>query len=220
MRNILIVCFALISISGKAQVGVFGGLTTVKSLGYQGVYPGINFGVEAPKDDMISFFGRVIMTLPKGIDDSIAATAIDPSTTFPSIKYVPCRFTNSVFNIQCGTRYYLGNGYDYGLSAYGGSIFEVGTLGVRRKIKGDLDESKYEMVSSTGVVYPNKGRIFAMNLGLNAGIKYNVYFGVFFLDFTGSYSLFAFASNPLANDYSRYSQLNFTVNVGFRKDIF
>ena len=218
-KSLLISLLTLFAFAAKAQTGVAGGATLVKGIGYPGVYSGLHLGVEIPRDDMVSFFGRVIATLPNSTSDSIRVEAIDPSTTFPSTKYVPCKFTNSVFNIQAGTRYYLGNGYDYGLSAYGGSIFELSTLGVKKK-SDSYDETKYQFISSTGTPYTNKGRTIAMNLGLNAGIKYNMYFGVIYFDITGSYSLFGLGTNALATDYSRYSPLNFTFNLGFRKDIF
>lgn len=218
-KSLLISLLMFVAFTGKAQTGVAGGATLVKGIGYSGVYSGIHLGVEIPRDDMVSFFGRIITTLPNSVNDSIRVEAIDPTTTFPSTKYVPCKFSNSVFNIQAGTRYYLGNGYDYGLSAYGGSIFELATLGVRKKSDA-YDETKYQFISSSGTAYTNKGRTIAVSLGLNAGIKYNTYFGVLYFDITGSYSLFGIGTNALATDYSRYSPLNVTFNLGFRKDIF
>lgn len=220
--RLLVVLFSIPALISFGQVGVFGGASVVKGFGQRGVYyTGINAGVEVPRDDMTSFFGRVIMSLPYKEEGSIQATAIDPTTTFPSVKQVPCEFRNSVFNLQFGTRYYVGNGYDYGLSAYGGSIFELGTMGVTRKVAdGAYDEDKYMLVDSENQEYPKRGRIISFNLGLNAGVKYNFMFGVLFFDVTGSYSLFPLSSNALSTDYGNFAYVNFGFNIGYRKDIF
>ncbi len=219
--RLLALLFSVPAFMSFGQVGVFGGASIVKGFGQPGIYQGINFGVEVPRDDMTSFFGRVVMTLPYKEEGTIQATAIDPATTFPSIKDVPCEFRNSVFNLQFGTRYYVGNGYDYGLSAYGGSIFEVGTVGVSRKVDKDAyDEEKYALVNSENQEYANRGRIISFNLGLNAGVKYNFMFGVLFFDVSGSYSLFPISSNALSSAYGRFAYVNFGFNLGYRKDIF
>lgn len=221
-NNLLAGFFCLSAFLSFGQVGVFGGASVVKGFGQRGVYyKGLNVGVEVPRDDMTSFFGRMIITLPYKELGTIQASAIDPSTTFPSVKQVPCEFRNSILNLQFGTRYYVGNGYDYGLSGYGGSIFEIGTVGVSRKVADDsYDSDKYILVNGDNQEYPNRGRILSLNLGLNAGVKYNFMFGVLFFDVTGTYSLFPLSSNALSTDYGRFSSVNFGFNLGYRKDIF
>lgn len=216
----LIALLVLLGSGSFAQIGVSGGGTVLKSFGIKGAYPGIHLGVEVPRDDMVSFFGRMVLTLPSYVADTILVEAIDPTTTFPSTKYVPTRFGNSYLNFACGTRYYLGNGYDYGISAYGGSTFEISTMGVKRGATGEFDDTKYQFISSSGNEFADRGRVIMMNLGLSAGVKYNFFFGVVYLDITGSYLLFNIASNEFAAYYARVSPLMFSVNVGYRKDIF
>lgn len=205
----------------NAQVGVFGGTSIYKSAYVPGFYTGLQVGAEVPRDDMVSFFGRVTASFPQVSIDTIRVEAIDPTTTFPGVKDVETKFKNSVVNFQFGTRYYLGNGYDYGFSAYGGSIFEISALTVKRSATdADFDESKYQFVSSDSQLYAEKGSVFLVNLGLSAGVKYNFYFGLLYFDVTGSYNLFPMFTNAFSRDYGRASAINFTMNLGFRKDIF
>jgi len=204
----------------NAQVGIFGGTSIYKSALVKGFYTGIQLGAEVPRDDMVSFFGRVTATLPQVSTDTIRLEAIDPTTTFPGVKDVEAKFKNSVVNFQFGTRYYLGNGYDYGLSAYGGSIFEISAMTVRTSTTESYDESKYEFISTDSRPYDKRGSVFLVNLGLSAGVKYNFYFGLLYFDVTGSYNLIPVFTNDLSRDYGRASAINFTFNLGFRKDIF
>jgi hypothetical protein len=223
MKKLLL--FGLALVFGNllnAQVGIFGGTSIYKSAYVKGFYTGLQLGAEVPRDDMVSFFGRVTATLPQVSIDTIRLEAIDPTTTFPSVINAEAKFKNSVVNFQFGTRYYLGNGYDYGLSAYGGSIFEISALTVKRTTTESYDETKYQFVSPDAPPQPysQRGSVFLVNLGLSAGVKYNFYFGLVYFDVTGSYNLFPVFTNALSRDYGRASAINFTMNLGFRKDIF
>ena|SRR6218665_1896040 len=221
MKKILL--FGLTLILGNllnAQVGVFGGTSIYKSAYVKGIYTGLQFGAEVPRDDMVSFFGRITATLPQVSIDTIRLEAIDPTTTFPGVIDAESKFKNSVVNLQFGTRYYLGNGYDYGISAYGGSIFEISALTVKRSTTESYDETKYQFISSDSQPYAERGSVFLVNLGLSAGVKYNFYFGLVYFDVTGSYNLFPVFTNAFSRDYGRASAINFTMNLGFRKDIF
>lgn len=221
MKNAWITCFVLLTTIGiNAQTGVSGGLSLLKGFGVDKVYTGVHLGIEIPKDDEVSFFVRMTTTLRNYETGQITGQAIDPTTTSPQVVTTDCRFGTSYFNIEGGTRYYLGNGYDYGWSAYGGTLFTLSTMGIRRDVTGTIDESKYQFVSSDNYEYTSKGRTIAVNIGLNAGVKNHFSFGMLYFDVTAGYALFALNSNALARDYSSYSPLLFTFNLGFRKDIF
>lgn len=217
----LFLSLVLVAHYTSAQTGVSSGLTILKSFGIQKPYTGMHIGVEIPRDDEQSFFGRVTFTLKNKVDDSLISTAIDPTTTFPQQKYADTRFGFSYLNFEGGTRYYIGSGYDFGWSAYGGTIFGVSISNISRKTTDkDFDESKYEFVGSDNSPYPEKGRIIALNLGLNAGVKNHFVFGMLYFDVTLGYSILALPSNNLAAEYNQFSQLMFSFNLGFRKDIF
>ncbi len=221
MKNNLIIVFFLFVVKlAFAQTGVSSGLTVIKSFGIQKPYTGMHIGLEIPRDDEQSFFGRVTFTLKNKIDDSLYATAIDGTTTFPQQKYAATQFGFSFLNFEGGTRYYIGSGYDFGWSGYGGTIFGVSISNISRKTTGDIDESKYEFVASDNTPYPEKGRIIALNLGLNAGVKNHFAFGMLYFDVTLGYSILALPSNSLAAEYNQFSQLMFSFNFGYRKDIF
>ncbi len=221
MKRYLAIVAILVSVSGNAQVGVTGGASFLKGFGIDGLYKGMHLGVEVPRDDMVSFYGRMIITLPNYTTDTMQAAAIDPSTTFPSQVFAETKFGNSYLNLQAGTRYYLGSGYDYGFSAYGGSIFELTTMGVTRHNQESIDESKYVFVDNSGQpVTDTRGRVLGFSLGLNAGVKYNVPFGLFYFDLTGSYLVFGLPSNRLAASYNSFAPLSFGFNLGFKKEIY
>lgn len=216
-RFVLLVCIAL-AIYGNAQTGVSGGLTMIKGFGVPKAYPGIHIGVEIPRDDQVSFYGRVTATLSNMSDKTFSANAeARDLSTSPQVKTVPYTVKMNYINLEGGTRYYIGNGYDYGWCAYGGSVFMISVNSVKAKFS-DFDESKYQL--SDGLT--SKGRILALNLGLNAGVKNHFSFGMLYFDMTLGYSLFAIPSNAMAQQGGGqlYSPLNFAFNMGFRKDLY
>ncbi|MBI3238726.1 MAG: hypothetical protein HYZ43_07810, partial [Flavobacteriia bacterium] len=63
MKQIVLIGSLLISVLGMAQTGVSGGITMIKGFGIPKAYPGIHIGVEIPRDDEVSYFGRLTTTL-------------------------------------------------------------------------------------------------------------------------------------------------------------
>jgi hypothetical protein len=219
MRQLLLLGFVAFALIGRAQTGVSGGFTMLKGFGIPKVYPGIHLGVEIPRDDEVSFYGRVTATLSNasGEESSINVEARDPATTFPNVKQVNYDVKMNYVNLEGGTRYYIGNGYDYGWSAYGGSMFMLSINSVKAQFS-DFDEDKYALPNGM----TEKGRILALNLGLNAGVKNHFMFGMLYFDLTLGYALFAIPSNDIANQGGgqMYSPLTFGFNLGFRKDLY
>jgi len=203
-----------------AQTGVAGGLTVLKAFGVPKVYPGIHIGIEIPRDSEVSYFGRITYTLPNYVSDSMQVEAIDLNT-YPYVDYKDVRLGMNYFNIEGGTRYYLGgNGYDYGWSAYGGSLLMLSINTVKFKVDEEFDESKYRFSDASGNDLPEKGSIVALSFGLNAGVKNHWSFGMLYFDINLAYSLFALPSNQLAQTKSSFSPLLFGFNLGFRKDLY
>lgn len=219
MRQLLLLACVALTLIGRAQTGVSGGLTVIKGFGVPKIYPGIHIGVEIPRDDEVSFYGRVTSTLSNESSEVAQANAEarDPTTTFPNVKTVNYTTKMNYINLEGGTRYYLGNGYDYGWSAYGGSVFMLSINSVKADFD-DYDESLYELQDGL----TEKGRIIALNLGLNAGVKNHFTFGMLYFDMTLGYALFAIPSNQTASQGGGllYSPLTFGFNFGFRKDLY
>ncbi len=213
---IIVNCWMLFAM---AQTGVSAGFTTIKGVGYPEWYKGLHLGFEFPKDDMVSYYGRIIASFPHNVEDTIYATAIS-TTTSPYIKQVGIQTGTSYFNFEGGNRYYIGNGYDYGWSAYGGTVISVSTMGVKIKPEKSYDQSLYELTDGNGNPFNDRGRVFAFGLGLNAGIKNHFSWGMLYFDMTGNYMLYAAASNATASAYQRFGFLNFSFNFGIRKDIY
>jgi len=218
MRQLLLAGFMVSTFLGIAQTGVNGGITMIKGFGVPKAYPGIHLGVEIPRDDQVSYFGRITTTLSNTSDETGFANAeARDLATSPQVKQVEYAVKMNYTNIEGGTRYYIGNGYDYGWSAYGGSMFMLSINTIHAKFK-DFDESLYQLQSG----FTDKGRILGLNLGLNAGIKNHFSFGMLYFDMTLAYSLYAIPSNSLAQQGGSglYTPLMFAFNLGFRKDLY
>lgn len=218
MKQIVLIGSLLISVFGIAQTGVSGGLTMIKGFGIPKAYPGIHIGIEIPRDDEVSYFGRLTTTLSNFSDEpGLANAEARDVMTSPQVKQVKYDVKMNYTNIEGGTRYYLGNGYDYGWSAYGGSMFML-TINSMKANYQDFDESLYKLQDGL----TEKGRIIALNLGINAGVKNHFSFGMLYFDMSLAYSLFAIPSNTLASQGSQnlYTPLTFSFNLGFRKDLY
>lgn len=214
-------CFAFVS---NAQVSVYGGTSLLKGFTAQKPFFGFLGGIELPRSNDVTFYGRVGYYFPQKEETTYSAnvTAINQTTT-PynlSVNYVS---KTNYFTIEGGTRRYLGNDYDNGFSVYGGTNFML----VLNTVKRDYEkydatgqyqwESKYEVATTE----PNKGSIMSLAVGLQGGLKYTLpATGTFFFDINGQYAIFGKANNATAGNTNLYSSLFFTFNLGFRKDLY
>lgn len=219
MKIISFLILVLISCHAYTQTGIAVGGTLINGFGSQKNLPGISLGVEIPRDNESSLFIRSSFTTRSTTSESVLFQAIDPLTS-PVVKNGVCDFKNGIFNLEGGTRYYFGEGYDSGLALYGGTIVMMNTNGVVRREATGVDETKYEFVNSLGNPYTKKGRIISLNIGVNVGIKKHIGVGMVFFDVTAAYSLLGLSSNDLAKDYGTFSPLIFAFNIGFRRDLY
>ncbi len=217
----LIIAFTVLFFSHTvfSQTGISVGGSIINGFGSQKYLPGINLGVEIPRDNESSFFIRASFTSRSKSTETVLFQAIDPLTS-PVVKNGVSDFKNGMFNLEGGTRYYFGEGYDSGMALYGGTIVMLNTNGVVRKEASGVDETKYEFVNSLGEPYPQKGRIVSLNIGLNVGFKKHIGVGMVFFDVTAAYSILGLSSNDLANEYGTFSPLIFAFNLGFRRDLY
>lgn len=218
----LTISFSILTQASYGQFGISGGMSMLKPFGIRSFYPGMHFGVEIPTNDQVTIYLRLTATLRNNYVDTVRYEAID-FTTSPQIIDVPVKFGSGHINFEGGNRYYIGNGYDdFGLSAYGGTVYQLYTMGVKRKNQAEVDETKYVFKDNTGqsISMPERGRVLAFALGLNGGVQYNMASSTFYFDISASYNLFAFASNKLASYYGNYAPLNFAFSVGYRRTLF
>jgi hypothetical protein len=204
-------------ISINAGTGLLKGFTTDKS------FFGLNAGIEMPRSNDITFYGRIGHYFPR-FEEQVNSTFVTASdfTTIPYQLSVNYQSKMNYTTFEGGTRYYLGNDYDNGFSLYGGGNFMLYINSVKRDYEkedatGNYSwEANYQLPTNE----PEKGKILSIAMGLQGGMKYTIpATGTFYFDVNGQYSIFGQASN---NNISTelYSPLFFTINIGFRKDLY
>jgi hypothetical protein len=205
-----------------SQLSLNGGLGTLNGFGVKKTFFGLNLGLEYPKSNQTTIFGRIAYYIPRNEDDSTQAYASAISTTtFPYTLQRNYIVSTGYLTIEGGTRYYLLNGYDNGFSIYGGSTILVCVNKIKRNY-GDwnytYNEANYENYGDA------KGTILNLGVGLQGGLKYTFpSIGTFFCDFSGNYLIIRQASNGVVNESTNYpfnSAMLFTFNLGFRKDFY
>lgn len=220
MKKLLILFAVLLAGGAQAQVGISGGGGLLKGFGQPRPWGGLHIGVEIPRDDAVSIYGRFSHYFAQANQDSVyaSAEARDPST-FPSVIGVSGVSGMNYNILEGGTRYYLGDGYDFGWAAYGGSNLMLVFNKVKNQYQG-FDETLYKL--SDG--YDRTGSIFSLGFGLNGGVKYSMEeVGTFYFDLALNYIIFGQASNYTASEQfgqnGLYRPLLFTFNLGYRRDI-
>jgi hypothetical protein len=223
-KSISIAVICLLSLNAQSQVSLNLGLGPLKGFGVPKSFFGFHGGVELPRNNDVTFYLRLGYYLPKKEDNIMTeyVTAID-LTTNPSTLGVQYQSSTNYTTIEGGTRYYLGNDYDNGFSIYGGSNFMLIINSVKNNYeKYDYTgvyewENNYELPQNT----EDKGKIISVALGLQGGVKYTFPArGTIYADITGSYALFAKASNNTAANSNLYAPMIFIFNVGYRKDLY
>lgn len=218
IKHLVVVIILLMGTNAAlAQFGLSGGMSVLKGFGVQKPYIGMHFGGEIPRDDQISLYAR--LSLYARQQEPFKGATIVTATDFTTIPYSQTIGYSSTFNytiIEGGTRYYIGNGYDSGFGAYGGSTIMLAVNTVKRKYD-DYDQAKYELPASE----LSKGSIFNLGFGLGGGVK-NTFAGIgtLYLDLNLAYMILSTASNSTAQNTSLYAPLLFSFNLGFRKEFY
>jgi hypothetical protein len=218
IKYLVVVVILLIgSTAAQAQFGVSGGMSVLKGFGVQKPYIGMHFGGEIPRDDQISLYAR--LSLYARQQEPTNGFTIVTATDFTTVPYSQTISYSSTFNytiVEGGTRYYIGNGYDSGFGAYGGSTVMLAVNSVKRRYD-DYDQAKYELPSSE----LSKGSIFNLGFGLGGGLK-NTFAGIgtVYFDMNLAYMILSTASNSTAQNTSLYAPLLFSFNFGFRKEFY
>ena len=218
----LILLFTFLVGDFFSQISANAGLGTLNGFGVKKTFFGLNLGLEYPKSNQTTIFGRIAYYIPRNEDDSTQAyaTAIS-TTTFPYSLPRNYIVSTGYLTIEGGTRYYLLNGYDNGFSIYGGSTILVCVNKIKRNYADwnhSFNEANYENYGDA------KGTILNLGVGLQGGLKYTLpSIGTFFCDLSGNYLVIRQASNDMVGESTNYpfnSALLFTFNLGFRKDFY
>lgn len=220
MRNrIVLLLMLVVSLGLRAQVGISAGVSSVKGFGIPKPYLGMHLGVEIPRDDAISFYGRASFSLPNRGDfqGTTYATAIDQANTTPYLQTVTYNDKMNYTVLEGGSRHYIGDGYDSGFGAYGGTNVSIIFNKVSRDYS-DFDQTKYQLDQNQN---QTKGSIFNLGLGLTGGVK-NTFAGIgtFYFDVNVSYLLISLPSNSLAQQGELYTPLLFNFALGFRRELY
>ena len=214
-RNSLVLTALVLSFGASAQFGVTAGPTLVKSLGSPKSLLGFHIGGELSQDDESSYFGRISF-MPGSTEDGFNEIALTGNTS--AAPYSTTTFTTKTnfTRIEGGMRYYLGDGYETGLSAYGGSKLVLAL----NKIKADYtpyNEVLYRLPDGAAAF----GTVFGFGFGLQGGVKYGIIgLGTIYFDVGFDYLFTQSASNGMWQFSSYLNQPLFSFNLGFRKDLF
>lgn len=207
------------------QVSISAGGSMLKGFGPTNPWGGFHIGVEIPRDDAISLYARYTHHFEQ-MSKELGQTGLrstDPLATYPNLY--PYVMNSMNYNmIEGGTRYYLGNGFDYGWGAYGGTNIMLVFNQVKDKYYlydeifsyyPAFDLESYEIDPE----YRSAGSILSLGFGLQGGVKYSmVPFGTIYFDAGINYMIFAQGSTTYVYP-NMFNQLIFTFNLGFRKDI-
>ena len=218
-----IIFIFLFSLTSFSQVSINAGTSILRGFTTDKSFFGFNAGIEMPRSNDITFYGRIGHYLPKNEEqiNSSTVNAID-LTTSPYNLQVNYQTKMNYTTIEGGTRYYLGNDYDNGFSLYGGGNFMLYFNSIKRDYeKEDATgtytwEDKYQLSPNE----TDKGKIISIAMGVQGGMKYTIpATGTFYFDVNGQYSIFGQASNSNIST-ELYSPLFFTFNIGYRKDLY
>lgn len=195
------------------QLSVHAGGSMLLGFTSPGPWGGIHIGLEVPRDDAISIYGRFTHHF-RASGDSLGYTLGIPKN--PADPYINVGSVATMdYNIlEGGTRYYIGNGFDYGWAAYGGSCIML-VFNSEKVRYNDFDQSKYDLDTYSY----SDGNIFSLGFGLGGGVKFSSgRAGTFYFDLNLAYMIFGQASSDFVSG-SMYNPLIFNFNLGYRRDI-
>lgn len=216
MKSILLIFILTTTLCSFGQISVSAGGSILNNFGSGREFIGFSLGGEYALDDESSYFGR--LNFYPGVKnrrmDSVLLQPYDIAQPFAFVNALP---KTSYFSLEGGARYYIGDGYEYGFSGYGG--YKVSILHCKVKLNTDeFDETKYRFPDN----YGPEGALLALTVGIGAGIKYSIgTVGTVYLDGSIDYPILSSFTNR-SIEYTDYlkSLVFFSLNIGFRKDLY
>lgn len=215
MKSLSLIIALIVAGSVSAQLSLSAGSSTIKGFGSPKWFTGFHIGVEVPRDDAMSFYGKYTHQFARG-GESIAGYAVaNETTTSPYILNISGVPTMNYHILEGGTRHYIGDGFDFGFGAYGGTNFML-IFNKSTARYSDFDENSYTLDPSSNY----DGSIISIGAGLSGGVKYTIpRFGTIYTDLNATYLFFGQRSNETTYT-GLYSNVLFGFNVGYRRDLF
>lgn len=216
----------LISVSLHAQISLSAGTGMINGFSSDKSFLGLHGGFELPSNNDVTIYARVGHYFSRHDDNpgTSSVTLIDwTDNTMPFQLQVQNNSTFNYTTIEGGTRYYIGNDYDNGLSAYGGTngmlVFnQVKLQHDKTDITGTYEWEDNYTLSTDG---EDRGVWINLALGLQGGVKYSIpAIGTVYFDVSGQYIILGQPNNTIAQSTTQFSQLFFVFTVGFRKDLY
>jgi len=230
LKSLITLFFSVcIAVSLNAQVSLSAGMGMVNGFSTDKSFFGLHGGIELPRNNDVTFYGRFGHYFSRPDDVQNTGTVILQDLTNTTLPYQLQVHSSSTFNyttVEGGTRYYIGNDYDNGFSAYGGTNFMLLFNKVKLEYEKEDITGTYEWaddyaLSSTD---EDRGVIIGLALGIQGGLKYTIpAVGTAYFDVSGQYSIVAAANNSIAQQEmhnGQFSPLFFVFTVGFRKDLY
>ena len=217
--RITIICLFLLNLfSLNSQVSLGGGFNSIGVIDVKKPYLGLNLLGEYREDDM-AYFIKFYSTLAQ--DDSQSLISLEPNDPNEPYNFNVNVLTKYKYNVlEFGKKYYYGKDLDFGPSGYLSSHFALIMNTVNAKVD-NFDQNRFKLP----IGYSDKGKIYAIAAGLNAGAQYAYFYGTYYIDFGLNYIISAFPSTSLSQqeymqNFSSYRQLFFVFNIGIKKTIF
>ena len=229
----------LINSSINAQVSFSAGTGMVNGFGPEKKsFFGLHGGIELPRNNDVTFYGRFAhyFSRPEGSTQTTSVTIQDlTNTNLPYSLLVDYNQTYNYTTFEGGTRYYLGNDYDNGFSAYGGTNFMLvfNSIKINYENNGYFEALNQDTQEIETYIHENwendyqlnsandsRGLIMNLAIGLQGGLKYTIpAVGTAYFDVSGQYSILVAPSSEQLYT-SQHSPLFFVFTVGFRKDLY
>ena len=231
--------------SMNAQVSLNAGMGTIKGFTADNSHFGFHAGLELPRNNDVTFYGRFghyFSRVNQNSEQNVTVYKEDlniPDSLLPWTLQVPRSRTMNYTTIEGGTRYYIGNDYDNGFSAYGGTNFMLLFNSVKQEY-GNSFVDPTNTITDPNYTWQNdyvfdsnnpitgveeRGRIINLAVGIQGGLKYSIpNVGTAYFDVGAQYIILAAHSNYIAEqeffEGGQFSQLMFLFTVGFRKDLY
>ena len=118
-----VLLFSFLASNFFSQISLNVGLGTLNGFDEKiKTFYGFNLGLEYPKSNQTTIFGRFTYYIPiNNIDSTESYASAISTTTFPYTLQRNYTVSTGYLTLEGGTRYYLINGYDNGFSIFGGS---------------------------------------------------------------------------------------------------
>ena len=110
-KYLLPLFFLVFSFNLSGQLSLNGGLGTLKGFGVKKTFVGLNLGLEYPRSNQATLYGRISYYIPRNEDDSTQgyASAIS-TTTFPYTLQRNYTISTGYLTVEGGNRFYIING--------------------------------------------------------------------------------------------------------------